>query len=102
MKELNSIPGLEPGAIVKIKKFTYGDKNKLSAKCVNINFSTQKPEFDLASYRLYVLVFGITEAPFELTKEGIEDLTPETGEYLFSEILSYNNMGDGRSDAVKK
>lgn len=102
MKELNNIPGLEPDKVVKIKKFTYGDKNKLTSKCVSINFNTQKPDFDLASYRTYTLVYGILEAPFNINLEGVENLLPETGEYLFSEILNYNGMGDGKSDLIKK
>ena len=102
MKELSNIPGLEPEKTVKIKKFTYGDKNKLSSKCVSIDFKTKTPHFDLALYRSYVLIFGITEAPFELDIKGIEDLLSETGEYLFKEILDYNNMGDGAAEFEKK
>ena len=102
MKELNNVPGLEHDKVVKIKKFTYGDKNKLSSKCVSINFQTQKPEFNLASYRTYVLVFGIVEAPFGLSVEDIDNLLPETGEYLFTEILNYNGMGDDKNALIKK
>ena len=104
MKELKNIPGLEPEQIVKLRKFNYGDKSKLVSKCLSLNLNTQKPEFDLESYRLYALYYGLIEAPFlrEDKIKSIEEISPETGEFLFTEIVEYNNMGEKRQDLTKK
>lgn len=103
--ELRNIPGLKPEDVVVIKKFTYGDKNRLTGKCVVINFKTQKPEFDVGEYRTYVLYYGIKSASFLDVHTDklkvIEELYPETGEFLFNKILEFNNMSENSQDLVK-
>ncbi len=124
MKELKEVPGLDPKDVVKIKKFSYGDRADLGELCLNTSNLTlpqQNPtfigkdkdknmleiakqmgmQFNFKNNRLYTLVFGIAEAPF--FKDGlsvedklkiVRDLEFETGNFLFEEISKINNMGD--------
>lgn len=98
MKTLNNIPGMEPDQEVVIRKFTYGDKNKLSGKCVKVNMNRPNDlEVDLENYKTYTLVYGIVSAPFFNTTSdkvsAVENLDCDTGDYLLKEITEYNNMG---------
>lgn len=107
-KELTTVPGYE-NQVVVIKKYSYGDKSRLQGRSINTNISKEDLEkedgdmnmegtLDLASYRIYSLIYGIKSAPFfkpgmtEQEKLAVidNDLTEDAGAFIYEEITKFN------------
>jgi len=112
-KELKGIPGLNPEESVIIKKLGYGSLSKLRSKSAipDINVTTKKVEMslNLGEYAKWLIIYGVDQASFfdkctnEHDKERVidnDELSAETGEFLFKEIEKLNNFTG--VDEVKK
>lgn len=107
MKELKDIPGLKPEDVVVLKKYTYGDQSKLSAKITNVKMGNMKgstslenTEIDMWAAQIYPIVYGVAKAPFfapgmseEQKVQAIENLPKETGLFLLNAVKEYNEVG---------
>lgn len=109
-KELREIPGLKKEDVVIIKKFNYGEVAELGEKAARIEVVRNKQMnvgVNIAAYKVFTLVYGISNAPFFSTgcdkEQLIKNLEKETGEYIFKEITKFNEMDDAEKlEELKK
>ncbi len=98
-KELTNVPGLNAEDKVTIKKYNYGEKTDLAniSTQVGVIQGRETASVSVGKYKLYALVYAITQAPFFEGKKTEDDkynairaLEPDTGDFIFKEIQALN------------
>jgi hypothetical protein len=80
---------------VKIKRLTFGEFTKMTEAMIQIKLinkqqiTTTSPERN----QILTLLYGIAEAPFEISENGIKGISQDLGTFLYEQIEEFNSKG---------
>lgn len=86
---------------VVLKRLTFGEKNRLAEESTEIRLIAGQPnaKVSISAMKELGLLKSIITAPFPITLEQIRNLDPDTGELLFNEFQSLNNLDEKKGEA---
>lgn len=98
-KEVDIVWNGKPEKVV-IKRFTFGEFAKLRKEVRKITWqgSTQHMDIDEEKLLIRTLLYGISNAPFQIDENTIKNLDKTTGEKLYNEIDSFNTLDEGKKN----
>jgi hypothetical protein len=78
--------------VVKIKKISFGDYTRMTEQMISMKIVGKQQVTNTSPERtqMLTLLYGIAEAPFEVSEQGISEIPSDLGQFLYSEIDDYN------------
>ena len=93
IEQTKKVPLLINGAevLITIRKLNTGVRNKIRSECTKTTILGGQPQVKVDELEIQekILAQAITEAPFDITVEGIKKLPFEVTDYLFNEYTEF-------------